>query len=257
MWLPRSNSRRAFHRGGVDKLDRADRSKQTVFPFFGATNIHENAAAKLLTRYLKSAAKLDSTKEIPDDLCGTGLRNGATTTMYAAGLDVATVSVRGGWTLSGSNSGEYFICESFHVARGGKVLAGWQKDDKCLPPKMDIIFNSLTEAKRNDFRRFIQYTFCYAANMPSTLPEVLCATLLSNLKSFISSYGSDHVVVKTLFAKANRYGISDSKLRDYGERIQDDFATRNMSIDLSTRDYDINSAMLGDRCDAKNYPRPD
>ena len=67
-----------------------------------------------MTRYLKSAAKLDSSKELSDDVCGTGLRNGATTTMYAAGLDLATVTVRGGWTMSGSNSAEYFICERYN-----------------------------------------------------------------------------------------------------------------------------------------------
>ena len=59
--------------------------------------------------------------------------------------------------------------------------------------------------------------------MPSQLVEVMCASVLKNLDSFLRDYGVNHIVIRSLHSKAERCGISINELHDYGKAIQDDF----------------------------------
>ena len=69
--------------------------------------------------------------------------------------------------------------------------------------------------------------------MPVELVEVLCATLLANLREFEAKYSSSHIIVKMLYRAANTYGFSECEIRKYGEEVYEDYLLLNATQIIS------------------------
>ena len=84
----------------------------SMFPFIQQNDLENFGAARVMTNYLRSSLVHDRKKELWKDICGTGLRSGAATTMFAKGLSIAEVSLRGGWYFTDiTKAYEYLIAE--------------------------------------------------------------------------------------------------------------------------------------------------
>ena len=205
-------------------------------------DLEHYGAAKVMTNFLRSSLQYDVKKELWSDICGTGLRSGAAMTMFANGLNIAEVSLRGGWYFTDiTKAYEYLIAEEYTVSRGGKVLGGWDKDFKCFTPKCGFT-NTMSEKKKRDFNSFLN-SFRYASNMPSMLVEVMCASVLKNLETFTREYGSNHIINKQLFSKAERCGISISELTEYGKMISEECNDLNVLNSVKPLETDINEVL--------------
>ena len=220
-----------------------ENGNSSMFPFIAQKDLEHFGAARVMTNYLRSSLVHDNKKELWNDICGTGLRSGATTTMFVNGLSIAEVSLRGGWYFTDiTKAYEYLIAEEYTVSLGGKVLAGWDKQQqKCAVPKCKFM-SMMTEKKRKDFESFMTH-FRYACNMPTKLVEVMCASVLKNLELFIKDYGSHHIIIRSLYNKAERCGISVNELLDYGKIVQDDYNDDNISNIICGKSNDINEVL--------------
>lgn len=77
--------------------------------------------------------------------------------MFAKGLSIAEVSLRGGWYFTDiTKAYEYLIAEDYTVSLGGKVLAGWDKQHICAVPKCKFI-STMSDKKRRDFEAFMNH----------------------------------------------------------------------------------------------------
>ena len=79
--------------------------------------------------------------------------------------------------------------------------------------------------------------------MPSKLVEVMCASVLKHLESLLKDYGARHIIVRSLYSKAERSGISVSDLFEYGKRIQDDYNDDSILNVASSEKTDINEVL--------------
>ena len=128
-----------------------------MFPFIQQNDLENFGAARVMTNYLRSSLVHDRKKELWKDICGTGLRSGAATTMFAKGLSIAEVSLRGGWYFTDiTKAYEYLIAEDYTVSLGGKVLAGWDKKHICAVPKCKFM-STMSDKKRRDFEVFMNH----------------------------------------------------------------------------------------------------
>ena len=132
-----------------------------------------------MTRFLRDAAA-KSEGEVWDDICGTGVRIGATNEMFNTGLEMIFVILRGGWDYSSwCKAFEYQVCETSSVAVGGRALAGWKYPRKiCHPPKL-VFRSQLDERTVNELDQFLLQTFSYASWILPKLVKVMCATTSS------------------------------------------------------------------------------
>ena len=83
----------------------------------------------------------------------------------------------------------------------------------------------------------------YACCMPSKLVEVMCASVLKNVESLLRDYGASNIIVRSLYSKAERCGISINELFEYGKRIQDDYNDDSVLNVATGKSIDINEVL--------------
>ena len=103
----------------IGNASQDDSGNSSMFPFIQQKDLENFGAARVMTNYLRSSLVHDSKKELWNDICGTELRSGAATTMFARGLSIAEVSLRGGWYFTDiTKAYEYLIAEDYTVSLG-------------------------------------------------------------------------------------------------------------------------------------------
>ena len=137
--------------------------------------------------------------------------------------------IKYGWDHSSyCKAFEYMVCETSSIAVGGRVLAGWENPRiPCYPPTLCFL-SYLTKEKQEDFLNFLHQTFNYTANIPPMLIQTMCASILCYLDTFISTYTVNHIVVRTLSAKAQQYGFSLEKLLLWGKEVENHYKSSNL-----------------------------
>lgn len=153
--------------------------------------------------------------------------------MYLEGGGFEVAVARGGWKSKGESITalfEYYMCTTSSVSIAGRILSGYPNPRVgCFPPT----FSAFVTSENKDQVMRMMSDLLDSRFMISTCPSLsmFAKTMMSSLLQYheelIILYGSKHLIVRAVSESAQKFGITSSRLSEWGRLIREDFAMRN------------------------------
>ena len=122
------------------------------------------------------------------------------------------------------------MCTTSAVSTAGRILSGYPNPRiGCFPPR----FSAFVTSENKDVVMRMMADLLDSRFMISACPELsmFAKTMMSSLLQYhdelITVYGSRHIIVRAVSESAHKFGITNSRLSEWGRLVREDFAMRN------------------------------
>ena len=206
-----------------------------IFPAY--VNMADGGAASKVSRIIEKCQR-GGVENIPDGMKSHGIRITAADEMvFNPTLHLVESIMRGGWDFKGESQIFHYLTKKLHIAKAGKVLAGWSDAQvRVSAPSLDSFLTSENKDRVEEL--------CKELFMGVGIPElqgqlkpfrnVMVASLLMYHEEVKEVLQDDALIVKTLNAAAIRCDIRLAELRDWGESVKTQFVLQNAANKAST-----------------------